>query len=268
MTRSSKVQIIKPKFLHIGDVDCIPIPRDYLTILSPNFGKIKAKIFGETWFCWRAPKVVNMLVGGQNMKDFTHIYIPFSISTAIKGAYICLSSLTSPPSHLIFSFTSSKKERIFKRYEFPELKRDCYWFFLSIDLLDVVLCKIEGKTREDEPYVIRSLCFVREETPHEANDRISREKLWSDALTVESMFVKEGDLMSKGRDSVPIPRLDPKVINPAFLMVSGTKKIFSKESIHYDQSLDAHKMLKGEGFVELSHISIPFPFPSDLQGAY
>ncbi|GKT31701.1 hypothetical protein ADUPG1_006073, partial [Aduncisulcus paluster] len=197
-----------------------------------------------------------------------HISLPFSTSTPIKGAYICIRGklIRYSPSHLIFSLTSSKGEKMVKKYEFSELEKTS-WFFLPIDLSDVVLCEITGKGRKKESFTIFSLIFFREETHEETIFREAkeafREKLWSEAQVVKPEFVQEGD-----RYSITIPRDDPKLVDPSFSMVKCKNDAFSKESEKYDQSSRAQKMLKGECGVWLSHLSIPFPSPSPMKGAY
>ncbi|GKT31845.1 hypothetical protein ADUPG1_006180, partial [Aduncisulcus paluster] len=98
--------------------------------------------------------------------------------------------------------------------------------------------------------------------------REAREKLWSEAPVVKPEFVKEGDEKSFGKDSIPIPRDDPKLVDPSFSMVKCKNDSKSKESKGYDRSSEAQKMLKGEDDVLLSHLSIPFPSPSPMKGAY
>ncbi|GKT23453.1 hypothetical protein ADUPG1_012427 [Aduncisulcus paluster] len=260
--------IVKPKFIHEGYLSCSPIPRDAANVKSPDITVIKAKNRtkeeGDEEYD-QSSNAQKMMKGEGHCGPFTDISLPFSTSTPIKGAYICIggeSSIYPPPSHLIFSLTSSKGEKMVKKYEFPELEKKS-WFFLPIDLPDVVLCEITGKGRKEESFRIESLIFVREETPEEIKACEAREKLWSEAPVVKPEFVKKGD-----RDSIPIPRGDPKLVDPSFSMVKGKDDAFSKESEKYDQSSNAQKMLKGEGGVWLSHISIPFPSPSPMKGAY
>ncbi|GKT34754.1 hypothetical protein ADUPG1_008049 [Aduncisulcus paluster] len=201
-------------------------------------------------------KAQEMMKGEVNTGHFTHISIPFSSSIPMKGAYICLASYSSPPSHLIFTFASSKGEKTSKKYEFPEFE-DEHWYFLPVDLPDVVLCEITGKGREEEYFGISSLVFIsREETPEEITFREAREKLWFETPVVKPEFVKEGDEKSVGRGSIPIPRDDPKIVDPSFSIVKCK-----------DDSV-TQKMLKGDDYVWLSHLSIPFPSPSPMKGAY
>ncbi|GKT27617.1 hypothetical protein ADUPG1_000110 [Aduncisulcus paluster] len=206
-------------------------------------------------------------VGG----SFTHISIPFPSSSAMKGAYICFADMfpsDMPPSHLIFTFTSSKGEKISKKYDFPAKMSNFQWFFLPVDLPDVVLCEITGKGKRKDCFGIRVLVFFREETPEEIKARKTREKLWSETPVVKPEFVKEGDWKSEGRDSIPIPRDNPKLVYPSFSMVKCKVECYNKESKKYDQSSEAQRMLKGEYYVELSHLFIPFPSPSPMKGAY
>ncbi|GKT31884.1 hypothetical protein ADUPG1_006209 [Aduncisulcus paluster] len=110
--------------------------------------------------------------------------------------------------------------------------------------------------------------FIRKKTPEEIIACEAREKLWSEAPIVKAEFVKEGDEESFGRDSIPIPRDDPKLVDPSFSMVKCKDDSTSKESKEHDKSSQAQRMLKGENYVCLSHLSIPFPSLSPMKGAY
>ncbi|GKT36400.1 hypothetical protein ADUPG1_009372 [Aduncisulcus paluster] len=258
------IQTVGPEFIHEGDKYCSPIPGDAPNIKSAEFPTIKAidgsKKEGDKEYD-QSSKAQKMMKGEYNCGYFTHISIHFSSSSPMKGAYICLSSF-SPPSHLIFTLTSSKGDKTSKKYEFPEFYDDC-WYFLPVDLPGVVLCEITGKGRKKEWFRIDSLVFIREETPEEIKSREAREKLRSEAPVVKPEFVKEG----RG-DSIPIPRDDPKLVDPSFSMVKCKLDAFSKESEFYDMRSKAQAMLKGEWGVWLSHLSIPFPSPSPMKGAY
>ncbi|GKT27817.1 hypothetical protein ADUPG1_000205 [Aduncisulcus paluster] len=250
------IQTVEPEFVHEGYINCCPIPRD-----SPNVKSAQGNCGQDHLVGYDTHIAQGMMKGDCNYGQYTHISIPFSSSSPMKGAYICLHGDPSPPSHLNFTLTSSKGEKTSKKYEFPEFE-DAHWYFLPVDLPDVVLCEITGKGRRRECFGIESLVFIREETPEEIKSREAREKLWSEAQVVKPEFVKEG-----GRYSIPIPRDDPKLVDPSFSMVKCKDDVYSKESEGYDQSSDAQKMLKGEDCVELSHISIPFT-PSPMKGAY
>ncbi|GKT32926.1 hypothetical protein ADUPG1_006967 [Aduncisulcus paluster] len=268
------IQTVEPEFVHKGDWLCCPIPGDSPNIKIPKFESLKARdetkkiLFVKKKEYYQSYYAQKMMKGEWNEGHFTHISIPFSSSSQMKGVYICLWHYISPPSHLIFSFTSSKGDKTSKKYEFHEFDDD-RWYFLPVDLPDVVLCEITGKGRKKEYFRIESLVFIsREETPEEIKSREAKEILWSEAPVVKPEFVKEGDRKSKGRDSVPIARDDPKLVDPSFTMVKCKFNRYSKESEEYDQSSRAQKMLKGECGVCLSHFSILFPSPSPMKGAY
>ncbi|GKT31313.1 hypothetical protein ADUPG1_001963, partial [Aduncisulcus paluster] len=146
------IQTVELVFVHEGDVTCCPIPGDAPNIKGAAFPTIKAidgtKGKGDENYD-QGSEAQDMLKGEGNYGLFTHISIPFSSSSPMKGAYICLSPYFSspPPSHLIFTLTSSKGEKTSKKYEFPEFKGR-HWYFLPVDLPDVVLCEITGKGRE------------------------------------------------------------------------------------------------------------------------
>ncbi|GKT27480.1 hypothetical protein ADUPG1_000053 [Aduncisulcus paluster] len=264
------IQTVEPVFVHEGSGSCCPVPGDAPNITGAESPTIKAinitKEEGEYGYD-QSSWAQRMMKGGGNYGQFTHISIPFSSSSPMKGAYFCLHGNSSPPSHLIFTLTSSKGEKTFKKCEFHEFI-GYYWYFLPVDLPDVVLCEITGKGRKEECFQIYSLVFIsREETPEEIKSREAREKLWSEAPVVKPEFVKEGDKESKGRKSIPIPHDDPHLINPWFSMVKCKDDFYGKESEFYDRSSKAQKMLKGECDVPLSHLSIPFS-SSPMKGAY
>ncbi|GKT23455.1 hypothetical protein ADUPG1_012429 [Aduncisulcus paluster] len=267
-------QIIKPKFIYEGYVDCCPIPRDSPNIRHVDFPAIKARDETKKHGTYRYDQSVSareMLKGEWNRGAFTFISVHFSSeeTASIQGAYVCLSNIS--PSHLIFTFTSSKGFKTSKKYVFHDFEghsMNSHWYFLPVELSDVVLCEITGKGKEKLEFKIQSLVFIREETPEETIARESKEKLWYEAPVVKPEFVKEGDKESEGKDSIPIPRDDPIFINPSFSMVKGKDCSMSKESRYFDQSFSAQKMLKSDSYVSLSHLSIPFPSPSPMKGAY
>ncbi|GKT36351.1 hypothetical protein ADUPG1_009332 [Aduncisulcus paluster] len=267
------IQTLEPEFIHEGDERCFPIRRDSPNVKSAEFPTIKAidgtKEEGKYGYD-QSSEAQKMMQGEFNYGHFTHISIPFSSSSPMKGAFICLYDvyLVSPPSHLIFTLTSSKGDKTSKKYEIPDFK-SFYWYFLPVELSDVVLCEITGKGKWYEYFQIISLVFIsREEILEEIKVREAREKLWSEAQVVKPEFVQEGDKESFGRKSIPIPRDDPKLVDPSFSMVKCKNDSYSKEFEKYDQSSDAQKMLKGEDCLRLSHLSIPFPSPSPMKGAY
>ncbi|GKT36444.1 hypothetical protein ADUPG1_009412 [Aduncisulcus paluster] len=262
MSLSSKIPIVEPVFIHEGFRDCCPIPRDISNIKSAEIPRIKAIDGIKNQFEEGYDMSLNaqrMMKGDGSYGKYSRIYIPFSSSSTMKGAYICIDGHSLPPSYLIFTFTSSRGYKTSKKYEFPGFGR-CHWYYLSISLPDVVLCEITGKGREEEHlrhFNILSLVFLREETSQEIISREVREKLWSEAPVVKPKFVKKGDWMSSGRKSIPIPRDDPKIINPAFSMIKCK-----------DASKNAQRMLKGEYCIISSHISIPFSSPYPVKGAF
>ncbi|GKT22841.1 hypothetical protein ADUPG1_012245 [Aduncisulcus paluster] len=266
------IHTVEPEFVHEGEGwRCCPIPRDSPNVMSVAFSTMKAidetKVIDETKkkrakMYYQSFNAQKMMKGELNGGWFTHISIPFASSSPMKGAYICLNGYWNHPEYLIFTLTSSKGEKTSKKYEFTEFDGK-HWYFLPVDLPDVVLCEITGKGRERRYFSIQSLVFIRQETPEEIKSREAREKLWSEAPVVKVEFVKKG-----GRKSIPIPRDDPKLVDPLFSMVKCKDDSVSKESEDYDQSLRAQRMLKGECGLWLSHLSIPFPSPSPMKGAY
>ncbi|GKT27085.1 hypothetical protein ADUPG1_013605 [Aduncisulcus paluster] len=186
-------------------------------------------------------------------------------STA-KGAYILFEKDYLPSHQLIVKFTSSSRKETTKKYKFPE-SEEPQWFYLPINLPDIARFEMVVEDHSHKEFEVKSLAFVREEIPKESIDRKPREihlkNLWSKATSVTPEFMNEGS-----RYSIPIPRDDPTIIDPAFKMVNGSDYLYIKELSKYNKSLDAQDMLKGEAEVTLSHLSIPFPSPSPVKGAY
>ncbi|GKT14231.1 hypothetical protein ADUPG1_010447, partial [Aduncisulcus paluster] len=244
-----------------------PIPRDVPNIVSPDFPSIKATLDLKYDGSLHAQRLLKGIV---SYESFSRISIPFSPSSRIRGAYICLNGLECPeeiPSYLKFTFTSSTGVTTTKRFKFLRDTKDIFWYKIPIHLPDVALCEISRKKEKD--FSISSLVFFRKETHEEIKAREAREKLWSEAPVVKAEFVKEGDEESQGRDSIPIQRDDPKLVKPSFSMVKCKDDSYSKESKYYENSLDAQRMLKGEyGVDSSSHLSIPFPSPCPMEGAY
>ncbi|GKT28269.1 hypothetical protein ADUPG1_000547 [Aduncisulcus paluster] len=293
LSTDAVIQTVEPEFvLEVRVLDKMlpssgctysPIPGDAPNIKSAELPTIKAIGIHEIdqQLHDQSSSAQLMMKGELNHGHFTHISIPFSSSSPMKGAYICL-KVHLPPSHLIFTLTSSKGEKTSKKYEFPGIisgfDQRYHWYFLPVDLSDVVLCEITGRGIivgiEGEIFHIKSLVFIsREETTEEMKARETREKLWSEAPVVKPEFVKAGGFGSFDRKSIPIPRDDPRLVYPSFSMVKCKNDVYSKESRYYDLSSRAQKMLKGEGhgyrgWGPFSHLSIPFPSPSPLKGAY
>ncbi|GKT20263.1 hypothetical protein ADUPG1_011701, partial [Aduncisulcus paluster] len=209
---------------------------------------------------------------------FTHVFIPFFPSNRMKGAYISIMESNlfySPPSHLFFTFKASNGKIITsKKFKFPELTHKT-WYYLPIDLFDVSMCVIEGKGRRagKEDFILSSLIFIREETPEESITRkiqkYSLEKLWTDSPLV----LAESLLSKKVKTYADIPiEFDSMVISPMLSLIRARND--SKNPKHheevYDVSLDVQNMFVSKVVynLELSHLSIPFPSPSPMKGAY
>eukprot|EP00764_Aduncisulcus_paluster_P002018 gnl/Carplike_NY0171/1292_a1753_233.p1 GENE.gnl/Carplike_NY0171/1292_a1753_233~~gnl/Carplike_NY0171/1292_a1753_233.p1 ORF type:complete len:272 (-),score=67.11 gnl/Carplike_NY0171/1292_a1753_233:33-848(-) len=255
-----EVQIVEPsivdlEFIREGSVNCCPISRDTPDVMSPEFPKIKARD-GTFEGCdeeYDNTDAQDVMFGEEVYGSFSHISIPFSSSSPIKGVYICYDGFGQQRSlYLIFTFSSSSNEKTSRKCYFPEYHEDDEelfhkdWFYLPIDLSDVVLCEISGKGRQrygrkNDNFAIESLVFVREETSEEAKIREAKENLWSEAPVVKPEFVKEGDKESKGRDSIPILRDDPKLVDPSFSMVKCKDNSVSYESRYYDKSFNERR---------------------------
>ncbi|GKT19972.1 hypothetical protein ADUPG1_011610, partial [Aduncisulcus paluster] len=273
---------VNPERIHKGGCACCPISLDSPNVLSPDFLAIKARdsTKKKSHHGYNQSHHAQTMMKGYGFDGFlTHISIPFSSPSSIKGVYIHLNgnswssseslsshlifTSTALPSHLVFTFSSSNGQKVSKKYEFPDFEGH-HWYFLPVDLLDIILCEITGKGKETMNFNIQTLLFIREETHEETIARETKEKVWSEAVVMKPEFVHIGS-----NAFVPIPRDDPKLINPSFLLVQGKDDSERKESKKYDQSSRAQRMLKGEvDDVHLSYLSIPFLLPHPVKGAY
>ncbi|GKT32198.1 hypothetical protein ADUPG1_006400 [Aduncisulcus paluster] len=159
-----------PEFVHKGDYSFRPIPRESPKVANPAFETIEARdeTVNKDYVGYdQTSNARRMLEGQSNSGTFTNISIPFAEITPITGAYLCIGSKSfhSSPSHLIFTFSSSTGLKTCKRYELPNIKTDC-WFFLPVDLSDIVLCEINGRGRDRDYMSINSLIFMREDPVH------------------------------------------------------------------------------------------------------
>ncbi|GKT34417.1 hypothetical protein ADUPG1_007773 [Aduncisulcus paluster] len=269
LSEIAEIQLVQPEFIHFGDGFCCPIPLDAPNIKSPDYLTIKARyIQKKTDHSYdQSSEAQKMMKGEPNDGSFSYISIPFSSSSPIKGAYMCLYSHKTHPSHLTFTFTSSKSEKKSKKYEFHESEGSHHWYFLPVDLPDVVLCEITGKGRGKSHFYFKiySLVFIgRDETSEEIILRETQEKLWSDAPNVKPEVIKE----EKTQDLQDILRVDQVVIGLSSDMIVAKNDSVCKESKDYDQREKAQQMLVGESEVYLSYLSIPIPSPSPIKGAY
>ncbi|GKT28028.1 hypothetical protein ADUPG1_000368, partial [Aduncisulcus paluster] len=95
--------------------------------------------------------VQEMLQGNaEHRLSLSHLSIPFSSPTPLKGVYICVGKEDSSL-QLFFTFTDSDGKVTYKKYGFPTIEHVCdyehEWHFLPIDLSNVVLCEIEGNSQ-------------------------------------------------------------------------------------------------------------------------
>ncbi|GKT34546.1 hypothetical protein ADUPG1_007884 [Aduncisulcus paluster] len=281
MSRSVKIVLagfedhsIEPVFIHRGFIGSIPIPRDSPTVQPPSIAGIE----GRNENFEKSDERYDLSSNAQKMitqpfitsEKYTHISIPFESSVPIKGAYIYDQDHGQ---YLTLTLTSSKREKISKKYA-PTLGESS-WYFLPIGLSDVIRCEITGQgwlqglQGVDRDFSLQSLFFVREETPEEFDTRVAKEKvleeLWAEASLEKIQLIQKE---RKPRRPIPV-NFTPSKVLPSFLAVKATDEAVCKGSDGYDISSKVQAMLREENFgVLLSHISIPFPTPSTLKGAY
>ncbi|GKT34304.1 hypothetical protein ADUPG1_007676 [Aduncisulcus paluster] len=249
---------LEPEFVQEGNSD--PFSRD-----DPKHIYIPFSLVSREKFSCDLDREAFLMCRGECSLTLSYLEFTFPFICSLKGLYICLDDYCRAPFiHLSFSVCREfRKTRIF---EFPEPKHKYEWFFLPIDLNDVIDCEIkvmeqnkDGSSKSTSSK-IHSLAFFRKEIPTECSVRRRLESQWSKAHVVPSKFLGPGN-----GSSIPIPRYDPSIINPLFSKVEGK---IERMHLERDESLNAQKMLKGEGDVKLSYLSIPFLISFPIKGAY
>ncbi|GKT37098.1 hypothetical protein ADUPG1_009949 [Aduncisulcus paluster] len=168
MKRKLITPIIKAKFIVEGDKksfgrNSIPIPRDDPSIIYPSINNVQA--FDDS-MSWKSEnhksQNAKKLFNGELSAKFSHIFSPFSSPCHVKGTYICLKRDKRSLS-LFLTLSDSHGKKISKRYKFIKPKYEYEWYFLAIDLRNIVLCEIEvlgERFEEYQTFLFTSLFFI------------------------------------------------------------------------------------------------------------
>ncbi|GKT29987.1 hypothetical protein ADUPG1_014286 [Aduncisulcus paluster] len=214
-----------------------------------------------------------VIAGVDCVGTFTHISIPFSAPTHVKGAYICVNRVTGP-AVLTLTLIQSSGSKSHISYDFrvfqddPSLK-ESNWFLLSVDIPRAIMCEIKGKGFDGKAYSINSLMFFQEESREQLEYRESKlkvlEKLWSLSTPIMPK------LISCDPDKFPVASDVPSVLYPDYHLIQARNELVSPVSTRYNQSFNAQKMIARHEFVSsvtLTHMLVPFSSPCSIKGVY
>ncbi|GKT21685.1 hypothetical protein ADUPG1_011965 [Aduncisulcus paluster] len=265
-TRKESPIIISP--IYIGK--SIPISLGAPVILFPSFSDIAAinKTIAQGSPGYDQTMAAQEIFVERGELLFSHLTVPFSSPSQIKGVYLCVSSEVTAIC-LNVTLTMEDGRKTLKKYQLPQKKDWTNCFFLPIDTPNVLKCEIEGngiKNAQESGYVaIYSIAFIRDETSDEILSRETFERLLSSSLNVEPVFICDG-----GRSSVPISRCsDPTILIPDISLIDTKHQEISHLSGQYDaMESNAPKMLVGEGSLTCSSILVPFKPAVPVKGAY
>ncbi|GKT14580.1 hypothetical protein ADUPG1_010512 [Aduncisulcus paluster] len=244
-----------------------PIIRDAPTFLSANFSEVKSKDESKCRMSksYDQSDSVRKMLNGEELfgsVTFSYLSIPFSSCVPMKGAYIQIDQYLGC-SLFLFIFTHSDGTKTFKTYEFTQPKRYNEWYFLPIDLSDVVCCEIKGKGSWKEErrrsFKILGLDFIREETLEESKNRCQIEESWSEIPLVKAEFSCNGKEVPKLQD-------DEEIVEPHIPTVKARNGMLHHTAKEYDVTLRAQDTLQGQTDVGLTNIFIPFSSPTALKG--
>ncbi|GKT24396.1 hypothetical protein ADUPG1_012717 [Aduncisulcus paluster] len=189
-----------------------------MIVVNPLFKSVKAKDSSKS----RESKEYDESLRAERMLkresnvwlSLSHLSIPFSVPTSIKGAYICVNKNYSSSS-LLFTFTLSNGKKIPKKYEFSRYE---YWYelhFLPIDLTNVVRCKIEGKgmswEKNERRFRIKSLIFIQ----GDIRSDLKRDSLTSSATITPQCIIGHGgfgEVLLVEVEGIPIPCVLKKML--------------------------------------------------------
>eukprot|EP00764_Aduncisulcus_paluster_P015307 gnl/Carplike_NY0171/9760_a13668_181.p1 GENE.gnl/Carplike_NY0171/9760_a13668_181~~gnl/Carplike_NY0171/9760_a13668_181.p1 ORF type:complete len:141 (-),score=16.95 gnl/Carplike_NY0171/9760_a13668_181:129-551(-) len=137
-------------------------------IVDPLFLMVKGKddSYCKESECYDQSSEAQKMLKGEGFVSVSHLSIPFPSFCSLKGAYIGIFESSSSPS-LLFTFTDSDGTKSLKKYKFSQPIYGPEWYYLPIDLPNVVLCEIIGKGswngKHNRDFCINSLVFVRNE---------------------------------------------------------------------------------------------------------
>ncbi|GKT34511.1 hypothetical protein ADUPG1_007853 [Aduncisulcus paluster] len=136
---------IRAVYVREGDRSSPPVPSGDPSIIRIDRGKICGRDESEgtgSVYYDRSELAREMVKGVQDV-PFSHLTLPFVSSTHLEGVYVCIDQLAGPP-HLLLTFINTKGVKIFKKYMFLQPTDFLEWFYMPVDLDDIVSCTIEG----------------------------------------------------------------------------------------------------------------------------
>ncbi|GKT25695.1 hypothetical protein ADUPG1_013116 [Aduncisulcus paluster] len=265
-------------FIKHGKYGSILIPRSDPSVLLPNLTKCKAKNLCRSTKSDEynvSAQFKAMLRGESLIPDISGLYlshgtVPFASPSCIKAIAICLADISAP--RMLFSFKLQDGTSVSKMYIFDEKPANFDWHFLSVNLDDVVSCKIEGKgtwkgdPENDQCFYILDLMFLRKETKEETAARMAKEQHF-DKLFAETSA--EFTVLKGKGSSIPISKDHPSNIQLCVERITGFDETKSAPE-EYDKSGALRDLLSGKSKteVELSNIEVRFSTPHYVKGAY
>ncbi|GKT31544.1 hypothetical protein ADUPG1_005954 [Aduncisulcus paluster] len=176
---------MKPQFLREGSRFSPIIPFDDPRIVFPHVSMVTATndAYGpQSEYYDESENAQRMLVGKSDVW-FSHLTIPFSSPSSLKGALISIAKYKSSPS-LLFIFTLDDGTKICRKYEFPYPYPgsifDFEWNFLPIALSGVVSCEVKGKGRwafkQSRCFYLESLVFVKQDITIKTQEKTVKEE--------------------------------------------------------------------------------------------
>ncbi|GKT33476.1 hypothetical protein ADUPG1_007370, partial [Aduncisulcus paluster] len=268
--KSTEMLILKSEFSKEGDSHNPPISYSDPTILLTDVKRVSGEVEDEKGVSKPSdvtPSLQKMLKG-EGRCCFNRISLPFSLVSELKGVYICLAAFQSVS--LFFFFTHSDGSKSHIKYNINEGSRIIWpkWYFLSIDLVDVVKCDIVGSRSEAFFGVSLSfimacgLVFVRKESHKE---RLIAQKMGTcKPISLEKYF------STGSHCNPPISYLNSTIIPLTIDDISGCDDNWGKQSKFYNKTDDIQGVLRDtKDSCCFSHLYFPFspPIPQ-MKGIY
>ncbi|GKT24456.1 hypothetical protein ADUPG1_012740 [Aduncisulcus paluster] len=255
------------------------IPVGHSTCISLDIRKTRAKVDSAGNFSDGAKK---MLLGEGSI-PLDHLSVTFTSQCNVKGMYFNLSSpdgkkyksaihLTLFLTHLNGKQTilKGKTEGIGSYYapiDFYEVTTCC---ISCVDRSEKIINPVMSFVRKKQkaPFLIKSLCFVREETPEE----LEFEHAKKIAPKCDLEQIKEATKLGTEADRAFISPIPPDYRNVPYNLdrISAKNEKFRIESQHYDVSSRIRSRFIGklEFQQQFTHFSLAFTSPQRIDGVY
>ncbi|GKT26532.1 hypothetical protein ADUPG1_013388 [Aduncisulcus paluster] len=259
----------RPQFIKMGQKDSVPIRRDEPCVLSldvPNITSKNAYVCKQLDCFDKSAEAKAMMLGERYGVVLSHIFVPFTAPSRVRGIYICVDKDWGPKEiHCIVTQGDSTVSS--RRYLFVSRPACMFeWYLLNINLPKVVSIELEVKgmwgSETTKSSCVQSLIFIKK-LPREVTLKKDRELFVAKTSCFDVSEVNVGDM-----DFLNVSLTDPNIVIPKMDGIRSQDCTYNRESDLFDTTSQAKLLLSGDQCAKFTHISVPFHGPSFIKGAY